>query len=682
MKFSKYLRSELLHEWRPHYIDYKELKTLLKVPDFGAAHELAFLDILEEEIEKVHSFKAIKWTELTRREKHCKTHLQSYLKTQVGSDTDLAHIEREIREIALEIKELSRFLTLNNTAVLKILKKHDKQTQFNITEVFMLRMESRGYGKEDFDPLVISLSELWDQLRTRGSRERVDPPGGGENVTEVKLFILQHLPVLVFDENSDPDPAISSVYLDNDELDLYHERTSKREGAQALRLRWYGKTSNNRIFIERKTHHEEWVGLDSVKERLPIKEKNVNAFLKGEFKMDGYFRKLRQQGKLSEAEITKMAQLVDEVQTAVLSRGLKPAIRTFYNRIAFQVPNDSRVRISLDTDLHMIREDNNGHPRSAENWRRRDVGTTLPFQGVHPSDFVGFPHAILEVKLQTQYGVEPPDWVTILTNGPLVEAAPKFSKFAHGVANLLPDRVLLIPFWLPQMHVDIRKPGSTTSTAGRTSEGTVAVTTSESPGHHSSSREALVHPAACDSEHVKIAIMDEPNSPQTTARRMSDPAHSSVRRSFRQFIDFVGNALRGLRMQGYGAFRYPSQSVQEKRLAIPLRVDPKVFIQNERTFLQWVKLGVLVGAIATGMINFTAGSNPRLHMYGIAMSFMAIAIIVYSFLLYLWRGRKIRNRDDGGYDFAWGPLVIVALLSGLLLVNVYIQFKFGLGVSY
>jgi hypothetical protein len=50
-----------------------------------------------------------------------------------------------------------------------------------------------------------------------------------------------------------------------------------------------------------------------------------------------------------------------------------------------------------------------------------------------------------------------------LINSHLVEAVPKFSKFIHGCASLLPERVDLVPFWLPQMDQDIRKPVSAKS---------------------------------------------------------------------------------------------------------------------------------------------------------------------------------------------------------------------------
>ncbi|KAG8988495.1 vacuolar transporter chaperone [Tulasnella sp. JGI-2019a] len=37
--------------------------------------------------------------------------------------------------------------------------------------------------------------------------------------------------------------AITSIYFDNDELELYLGRLEKTEGAEAVRLRWYGDTT-------------------------------------------------------------------------------------------------------------------------------------------------------------------------------------------------------------------------------------------------------------------------------------------------------------------------------------------------------------------------------------------------------------------------------------------------------
>ena len=233
----------------------------------------------------------------------------------------------------------------------------------------------------------------------------------------------------------------------------------KSEGAEAIRLRWYGGMENETIFVERKTHREDWTGEKSVKARFPIKEKYVNSFLAGQMTVESIFDKMRKDGKKSEKEVTDLERLAREIQYRVVTRKLVPVARSFYNRTAFQLPGDARVRISLDTELSMVREDNlDGRNRAGKNWRRMDIGIDYPFSQLPSDDIERFPYAVLEVKLQTQAGQKPPEWVRDLVSSHLVEAVPKFSKFIHGTATLFPTRIHLLPFWMPQMDVDIRKP--------------------------------------------------------------------------------------------------------------------------------------------------------------------------------------------------------------------------------
>lgn len=256
------------------------------------------------------------------------------------------------------------------------------------------------------------------------------------------------------------DFAISSIYYDNvDTWELYEGRLKKTEGAEAIRLRWYGGMATETIFVERKTHREDWTGEKSVKARFSLKEKNVNAFLAGEMMVERVFEKMRKEGKKGEKEIADLEQLAREIQYRVFTRRFVPVTRSFYNRTAFQLPGDARVRISLDTELTMTREDNlDGKSRSGKNWRRMDIGIDFPFSQLAAEDVERFPYAVLEVKLQTQAGQEPSDWIRELISSHLVEAVPKFSKFIHGTATLFPTRIDLLPFWMPQMDVDIRKP--------------------------------------------------------------------------------------------------------------------------------------------------------------------------------------------------------------------------------
>lgn len=220
--------------------------------------------------------------------------------------------------------------------------------------------------------------------------------------------------MLVFNpskEFEEKDTAISSVYFDNsDTWELYQGRLKKTEGAEAIRLRWYGGMENDQIFVERKTHREDWTGEKSVKARFPMKEKHVNAYLSGQMTVGQVFEKARKEGKKSEQQIKDWEALAREIQYRVVSRQLRPVVRTFYHRTAFQLPGDARVRISLDTELCMIREDNLGRNRAGDNWRRMDIGIDFPFSQLPQEDIVRFPYAVLEVKLQTQAGQEPPQW--------------------------------------------------------------------------------------------------------------------------------------------------------------------------------------------------------------------------------------------------------------------------------
>lgn len=399
------------------------------------------------------------------------------------TDTDLEEdfelLEQDLSDVIADVHDLAKYTQLNYTGFQKIIKKHDKQTQIFLRPTFSTRLKAKPFFQDNYDALIVKLSRLYDLVRTRGNPIKGDSAAGGgqqnfvrqttkywvhpDNITELKLIILKHLPVLVFNPNKEfeeKDSAITSIYYDNpDTWELYMGRLKKTEGAEAIRLRWYGGMENETIFMERKTHREDWTGEKSVKARFTLKEKNVNAFLAGKMTVEEVFSKMRKEGKKSEKEINDLAQLAREFQYRVVTRSLVPVTRSFYHRTAFQLPGDARVRISLDTELTMTREDNlDGRQRAGKNWRRMDIGIDWPFSQLPDSDIERFPYAVLEVKLQTAAGQEPPQWIRDLIASHLVEAVPKFSKFIHGTATLFPSRIHLIPFWMPQMDVDIRKP--------------------------------------------------------------------------------------------------------------------------------------------------------------------------------------------------------------------------------
>ena len=116
------------------------------------------------------------------------------------------------------------------------------------------------------------------------------------SIVPLQLAIINHLPILNFTGNDDGNlnyhvqeldaKKITSVYFDNTDLRVYHERLEKLQGASLLLFRWYGSKKFfasedddiDLVFIERKTHHESCSLENSVKERFALSKKEARDF--------------------------------------------------------------------------------------------------------------------------------------------------------------------------------------------------------------------------------------------------------------------------------------------------------------------------------------------------------------------------------------------------------------------
>src|SRR5436190_5965497 len=89
-----------------------------------------------------------------------------------------------------------------------------------------------------------------------------------------------------------------------------------------------------------------------------------------------------------------------------------------------------------------------------------------------------------------------------------------------------------------------------------------------------------------------------------------------------------------------------------KRIALPTRVEPKVFFANERTFLSWLHLTVILGGFAVTLLNFGDKISRTAATMFVVVSMM---VMLYALGTYFWRARKIRRRESGPYDDKYGP---------------------------
>ena len=161
--------------------------------------------------------------------------------------------------------------------------------------------------------------------------------------------------------------------------------------------------------------------------------------------------------------------------------------------------------------------------------------------------------------------------------------------------------------------------------------------------------------------HIHIALMSslysQQSTPQQKARKKSQAAANVT----------AGNLFH--RMFGAGR-QHPSSSSSSQRKGeigtlvkqrkAPIKIEPKVFFANERTFLAWMHLSVMLAGASIAILAFAEDTdNPLSQLYGVILLPVAIAFIVYSMYQYARRAAMIRTRHPGPYEDTVGPAVLV-----------------------
>ncbi|KAK3371715.1 VTC domain-containing protein [Lasiosphaeria ovina] len=536
-----------------------------------------------------------------------------------------------------------------------------------------------------------------------------------DNLLEVKTYILRRLPTLVYSEQSakevdgNPDPTITSLYFDNPKFELYSKKVERESDAPSLRIRWYGQLGDKPdIFLEQKIVHPNG---SSEERKFSVKEKYVKPFLDGEYKMEKSVQKMERQGRGAE-DVDEFRSTADAIQEFVRDNKLAPVVRANYVRTAFQNPVDDRVRISIDTDIAFIREDTLDRDRPCRDpreWHRHDIddsNMTYPFKNINQSEVSRFPYAVLEIKLKGDSNRKRPTWIQELIGSHLVYPAPRFSKFLHGVASLFEDYVNQLPFWLSDLGTDIRKDPQEAfeqeeERRAERAENELAVgsflgtlgtkLSSYKPSKSSPmSKSYLAERAAAD------AAAATPRSGGFTlpAAAADEEGGSSGRQGAATGVGGAADAdrdygtLSGI-FPGFSLSKYARAKRAAREVVLPegvveptewiknsgpLRIEPKVWLANERTFLKWQHICVLLGTFAISLYT-AAGKNSLAEFMGIGYILVAVFAGCWSYYILHTRRTMIVQRSGRDFDNVLGPLVISAALMVSLILNFVFAYR-------
>jgi len=721
--------------------------------------EEAFVEeLVNVQLEKVHKFHKDTYEALRERTTGCETKLDEIAAAEKAASGDaqgkpaegsnsngkkkvpseeekqktLKEVEAELDQITKETNELEKYSRVNYTGFLKAAKKHDRKrgTAYRVRPLLQVRLAALPFNKEDYSPLIFRLSAMYGFVRQHlnggdASTAKASENQEGkeeykshkfwvhpENLLEIKTMIMRRLPVLVYNpqtsrvaEGAHPDPSITSIYFDNPDFTLYSDKIEKSAGS-SLRLRWYGQLDDKpEIFLEKKTVTEQETSSES---RFATKDKYIQRFLKNEYHMEKQITKLEERAGAQSTEAKKMRASVEEIQNFITEHELQPVVRANYTRTAFQIPGDDHVRVSLDTDLAFIREDafDIDRPcRDPDTWHRADIDNNkleYPFSSIRKGEITRFPFAVLEFKIKNTGKKN--EWLEDIMNSHLVKAAPRFSKFIHGVATLFDDGVNIFPFWLSEMETDIRRDPQQAfeeEQARRQKErdDEFAVGSLLRSGLSPKSKPGIISPvgspmladtikrdasiAEATSRLGTSAVVEptqlnetagEPDEDETgiQGNRATDPPRG-LKNIFHTF-----STSKFAQSRRAGKTRLPP-GVVEPTFWIkdqgPLKVEGKVWLANQRTYIKWQHVSVLLAGLSLGLYNAAGKDNNIARGLAVVYTVVALFTAAWGYGVYMWRTRLIERRSGNDFDAITGPIVVCIGLIVALVLNFVFKYN-------
>ena len=667
--------------------------------------------------------------------------------TKPKPQTSLQDLRRQADAIVTWALQLHQFATDHRQTLMDIARKADRvfSTRSNDTHLKLYSQDlqqrlENGCWSPDAAPqasLVVALSDVYQLLRdaetasSASTQEWVAPEEferrttkfwvHKEHLTDLLLHAVQEAPLLVYgrtgrltsksdclyqhndkyqqnakdklwDELATP---ISSVYFDNEQHYLYKERLARHEGAQLLRVRWYGHKrpqGTEHIFLELKTHHEKWINTKSLKERCILQAQDVKAVIKLDGKQwtpkQAQELLLKANPDMEQAKVDKQIDLLLRMRQLVLKHNLKPCVRSVYLRAAFQSSTSNALRFTVDRKVTVVDESSNNN--------NHDDDWCLPDNAVlQPTGIKQVPYVVLEVKLAEEdcrQNNNSPDLIQDLQNRGVIIEAAKFSKFLTGAAVFDPQGVNMLPYWAEHPSFrplfGLEKHGNFLNSTKNNQQVTFSQvdtvqTVSDSrdkakeSGNHDNRKNNLDSDASVNL-HPDIIVRSAVEFKQAEScadlfeHRCKDSNKNEKTSKPTSFLsrDLLGGVLfrRGNKKKedsdSEGSVTATTTPVIAPRR--PARVEPKSYFANERTFIQWISAGLLlvtISVILLGIDSSMGSTSTFARKSGVGVCGGAVLIVFYATFVYFRRLRLLATGNPYGYVDNIGPVVLAIAVS-------------------
>ncbi|GMM38352.1 vacuolar transporter chaperone [Saccharomycopsis crataegensis] len=343
----------------------------------------------------------------------------------------------------------------------------------------------------------------------------------------------------------------------------------------------------------------------------------------------------------------------------------------------------------------------------------QDVGAT----SANPVTSSGVGTSTEHQKIKLSFSKKSGKWIEELTSSHLVKEVPNFSKFIQGIASLHTedDKLDILPFWLPELEKDIRKDPkdaydeelkqmkerkksvSLINKVSTLSSPKLAATDSARE-----SKRQMVSKLLMEKTNMKANLEDYDSSDNEDDDYLASTSNSEEF-GFDDEDEFMPQQPRTVITNGSTFHNFPRQptvihskfqdaesedeevelppGVKEPKNFIknagPNKVEAKVWLANERTFIRWLHTSVILFLFATTIQNSTKKSNfPELQRWISGIYFLVTLFILgWGYHIYKKRLRIITDRSGEHLDNIWGPIIVAGSLLCILVINFSLGLK-------
>lgn len=175
MKFGKYMQKSMVPEWAQFYVDYKTLKNIIKnVALQKLRSEAKFVATLEAEMAKANTFYQ---------------KLVAELRDRLTRDPS----SNNCKEVSVQLIKISQFGFVNENAVRKALKKHDRSSLQKMSPTYLVKLNTDSFcPREKFDAVMMMLSDIYDKVCKVSISSRSSSSSRNNTMRCLLKFLLGH----------------------------------------------------------------------------------------------------------------------------------------------------------------------------------------------------------------------------------------------------------------------------------------------------------------------------------------------------------------------------------------------------------------------------------------------------------------------------------------------------------